>query len=94
MTYDWKKADHANKQVSLAVKRGLLVRGACAHADQGGCDGRIEGHHEDYDEPLNVIWLCVRHHVNLHTERRRAEKKRPPRDLAVVIGTGTNRKEA
>lgn len=27
---------------------------------------RAEAHHEDYDRPLDVRWLCHRHHMELH----------------------------
>lgn len=27
-------------------------------------------HHEDYSKPLDVIWLCRRHHQDLHNSRR------------------------
>ena len=26
----------------------------------------LHGHHKDYDEPLNVVWVCVKCHTNLH----------------------------
>ena len=31
-----------------------------------GSATRIHGHHEDYSKPLDVIWLCHQHHVELH----------------------------
>ena len=51
----------AREQVAYALRVGRLVRGACAVGV--GCDGKIEAHHEDYDRPLDVTWLCTRHHA-------------------------------
>ncbi len=32
-----------------------------------GCDdGPVEAHHHDYSKPLDVTWLCVRHHRLAH----------------------------
>lgn len=25
-----------------------------------------EKHHEDYDKPFDVVWLCREHHLELH----------------------------
>lgn len=77
--------------VRAAIRCGVLVRGECSQRDET-CDGRIEGHHEDYSQPLVVVWLCRKHHWQLHTERNRMKKQSPPRDLAVVNATGSETK--
>ena len=38
---------------------------------------KVEGHHPDYDRPLDVVWLCNKHHQEIHkaaNETRRAER--------------------
>lgn len=31
------------------------------------CGKEAEGHHDDYDKPLDVRWLCFEHHRQWHT---------------------------
>ena len=56
----------AQVAVGNAVRDGRLVKGHCALVDTGQCGGRIEAHHEDYTRPLDVVWLCQRHHRATH----------------------------
>lgn len=40
--------------------------------------GRTEGiekHHENYDKPFEVRWLCKRHHLDIHKIFRQIKKK-------------------
>ena len=47
--------------VKYAVKTGRLRKGRCWVAGPD-CKGRIEAHHHDYTKPLEIKWLCARHH--------------------------------
>lgn len=51
--------------VARAIKRGDLVRpSTCACC--GAVDSPIYAHHDDYEKPLSVRWLCARCHGRLH----------------------------
>jgi len=56
----------ANTAVSNALRDGRLTKGPCEMRAHGGCRGRIEAHHDDYDAPLDVRWLCKEHHMQAH----------------------------
>lgn len=34
--------------------------------------GRPHGHHPDYSRPLDVVWLCDKHHKEVHAMARQA----------------------
>jgi len=44
------------------IRSGRLKRGNCEICNQSNA----EAHHEDYFKPLDVIWLCKKHHRKLH----------------------------
>ena len=49
----------AKWKVAYALKTGRLIKGQCEL-----CGGsRVEGHHDDYRKPLQVRWLCHKHHM-------------------------------
>lgn len=57
----WDVFWHAHWLVLKALKNGKLLKEACAICDEP----KVEAHHEDYSEPLDVIWLCNYHHKNI-----------------------------
>lgn len=51
----------AHVAVQSAIRKGELERLPC-----WVCGEKAEAHHADYSQPLDVIWLCPRHHKQLH----------------------------
>lgn len=60
--------DMARQAVSYALRTGRIVRQPCR--DCGSI--KAEAHHSDYSKPLDVIWLCNKHH---HDEHERIKKQ-------------------
>ena len=62
----WRRANMAKYTAHLAVRRAL----ASGALQKQGCEGcgsdAVDAHHDRYDDPLAVRWLCRRHHVKLH----------------------------
>lgn len=52
----------ARNAVGNAVRDGRLVRLPCEVCGEV----KSEAHHEDYSKPLDVRWLCRRHHEEHH----------------------------
>jgi hypothetical protein len=48
----------ARRLVEYAIKAGLIKKLPCSICG----DPKSEAHHEDYEKPLEVVWLCRRHH--------------------------------
>lgn len=78
----WKKAHKAwenrNKHkryaqgaVCRAIKNGRLTRQPCEKCGEL----RVQAHHDDYSKPLDVKWLCVKHHAERHVELNRLNRK-------------------
>jgi hypothetical protein len=58
------KAFRSHALVGKALRDGKLVRGPCEVCNSA----RVHGHHDDYDKPLEVRWLCAEHHKAWHDE--------------------------
>jgi hypothetical protein len=53
----------AHEIVRRAIKSGALTRQPCIEC---GRSEDVHAHHEDYSRPLDVRWLCPRHHRMTH----------------------------
>lgn len=47
-----------------AVKMGKLIKLPCFCGEL-----KVHAHHTDYTKPLEVMWLCQKHHVELHNKK-------------------------
>jgi len=63
-----KRAAHV--ALGNAIRDGKLRKGPCEVG--GDCEGKVQAHHDDYSKPLEVRWLCKRHHEAADQARRAA----------------------
>lgn len=57
------KKRYAHEQVAYAIKTGRLEKGSCEICGSL----KAVAHHDDYDKPLVVRWLCQVHHKQWHS---------------------------
>jgi predicted DNA-binding protein YlxM (UPF0122 family) len=80
---------HAHDVVEKAVLRGKIAKKPCevCGADGRFSDGRseVQAHHDDYNFPLTVRWLCQKHHHEWHKNNRPIEKKGGSPELTAAM---------
>jgi hypothetical protein len=60
----WAKQERARRLAMLAVKSRRLTRETCEVCGAA----KVDAHHDNYDHPLSVRWMCRTHHKDLHTK--------------------------
>jgi hypothetical protein len=58
----YKNRHAARHIVGNALRDGKIFKQPCFVCG----DPKTEGHHPDYDRPLEVVWLCMKHHKEAH----------------------------
>ena len=61
-----KKQKQAVGIANKAYRKGIILKEPCIICG----NPKAQGHHENYDKPLDVIWLCTRHHNDRHIHLR------------------------
>ncbi|WP_211659340.1 hypothetical protein [Paracoccus indicus] len=63
---DWRRANPKKYRAHLLVHRALVT----GHLKKEPCEvcgaETVDAHHDSYERPLDVRWLCRRHHIKLH----------------------------
>lgn len=84
--------DAAQNLCEKAVTRGILFPLPCEHCGENGHmkDGRrkVQAHHDDYNKPLSVRWLCQKCHHQWHKANRpiRKEVQEELPDVDLICG--------
>jgi hypothetical protein len=63
------RAHSIHEKVHRAVASGKLVKQPCEVCG----NPNSAAHHEDYSKPLDVKWLCQKHHMERHVQIREEE---------------------
>lgn len=58
--------NRARAKIEYRIKTGKLVRQNCSVT---GCTVIGQAHHPDYSKPLEIVWLCRKHHTELHNTK-------------------------
>lgn len=65
----WRKKNpekhKAQNAVAIAIRAGKIKKRPC---EKCGTIDNIHAHHEDYSKPLDIMWLCSKHHGERHIE--------------------------
>lgn len=67
----------ARVEVFKALKRGDLLKELCIVCGKE----KSHGHHEDYNKPLEVIWLCAQHHKDFHYYKNKSFGFNAPKQI-------------
>jgi len=90
-TQKWRAEDRrrsaAHNAVARALRKGTLVPTDCERCGSV----HTEAHHEDYDNPLDVMWLCSACHKQRHKElKSAADVQRMGRGVHRTKGLGAS----
>jgi hypothetical protein len=62
---DFRKRKIARNAIGIRMRRGTIKRQPCEVCNEPNA----QAHHENYDRPLDVRWLCETYHRIEHGER-------------------------
>ncbi len=69
MHIEWRRKNpekvSAYRKLFKAIKQGKVIKIPCEVCGEK----QSEGHHNDYEQPLAVTWLCPQHHKDVHERR-------------------------
>jgi hypothetical protein len=73
------RRQNGNKTSARSILNNAIIRGEVKRLTWCQLCGRnvpqkvVEAHHADYSQPLSVVWMCKRHHNQIHVWLRKEE---------------------
>jgi hypothetical protein len=58
--------------INNGIRDGRIIKLLCSICGES----KSQAHHDDYSKPLDVIWLCTKHHAERHIYLREIERKK------------------
>lgn len=55
---------YARLKLRYHIKKGYIIKPK--KCEKCNLEKKLHGHHEDYNKPLEVMWLCTRCHADRH----------------------------
>lgn len=79
LTDEERKRSNARSYANQYLRRGRITKKPC---EKCGSTYKLQMHHDDYDKPLDIKWLCKDCHLEIHnklvvtepSERQRKER--------------------
>ena len=78
-----KLKNEAQQKFYIERRSGRIKRQPCMVCGEK----TVQGHHEDYSKPLQVMWLCHKHHCERHSELN-LTKREIIRDIVIHKARG------
>ena len=70
----WIEKNHIKRAAHIitgnAIRDGKLMKRPCEICN----NIKAEAHHDDYEKPLEIRWLCKKHHVEHHKQERENQR--------------------
>lgn len=70
---NWIK-EQCRQMTHRAIRKGILKKGLCEVCRSND----VQAHHDDYNNPMLVRWVCLNHHTEIHKildEKAKKNKK-------------------
>lgn len=72
----WQEKNHIKRAAHVitgnAIRDGRLIKQPCEVCGEV----QVNAHHDDYEKPLQVRWLCKKHHAEHHKTLREIERNK------------------